>query len=130
MSRSYPLNTDNPLLDLSRLPRFARIDASKVESALDETLAKSRERIKVLETRAQSATWESLASKLQDIEEHLDRVWSPVSHLNAVKDSEDFRVAVDACLPKLSAFHTEIGQNLKLYSGYKKIASDAGFDGL
>ena len=130
MSRSYPLNTDNPLLDLSRLPRFARIDASKVESALDETLAKSRERIKVLETRSQSATWESLASKLQDIEEHLDRVWSPVSHLNAVKDSEDFRVAVDACLPKLSAFHTEIGQNLKLYSGYKKIASDAGFDGL
>ena len=30
---------------------------------------------------------ESLASKLQDIEEHLDRVWSPVSHLNAVKDT-------------------------------------------
>ena len=118
------------MLFRSGLPRFAAIDASQIESAVDETLAKSRAQIKVLEERADGATWESLASELQDIEEHLERVWSPVSHLNAVKDSEAFRAAVDACLPKLSAFHTEVGQNLKLYSGYKQIAADDGFAGL
>jgi len=123
-------SNDNPLLDLSGLPRFAAIEASQIESAVDETLARSRAQIKVLEERTQGATWESLASELQDIEEHLERVWSPVSHLNAVKDSEAFRAAVDACLPKLSAFHTEVGQNLKLYSGYKQIAADDGFASL
>ncbi len=130
MSQRLSDSNENPLLDLSGLPRFAAIEASQIESAVDETLARSRAQIKVLEERTQGATWESLASELQDIEEHLERVWSPVSHLNAVKDSEAFRAAVDACLPKLSAFHTEVGQNLKLYSGYKQIAADDGFASL
>ena len=130
MSQRLSDSNENPLLDLSGLPRFAAIEASQIESAVDETLARSRAQIKVLEERTEGATWESLASELQDIEEHLERVWSPVSHLNAVKDSEAFRAAVDACLPKLSAFHTEVGQNLKLYSGYKQIAADDGFASL
>ncbi len=123
-------DTSDPLLDLAGLPRFSEIDADQVERALDLTLAKSREQIKTLEADAHNATWESLASALQDIEEHLDRVWSPVSHLNAVKDSEAFRSAVEACLPKLSAFHTEVGQNLALFNGYKDIASASGFEAL
>lgn len=130
MTQRLSDTNENPLLDLSGLPRFAAIEASQIESAVDETLARSRAQIKVLEERTQGATWESLASGLQDIEEHLERVWSPVSHLNAVRDSEAFRAAVNACLPKLSAFHTEVGQNLKLYSGYKQIAADGGFASL
>ena len=85
MSQRLSDSNENPLLDLSGLPRFAAIEASQIESAVDETLARSRAQIKVLEERTQGATWESLASELQDIEEHLERVWSPVSHLNAVK---------------------------------------------
>jgi len=130
LSESRLLNAENPLLDLSGLPCFSKIDAGQVESALDAALAQSREKILAVESHCATASWASVASELQDIEEYLERVWAPVSHLNAVRDSEAFRVAVEACLPKLSGFHSEVGQNLKLYDGYQKIANGDDFGDL
>ena len=94
----------NPLLDLSGLPRFAEIDAAQIEPALDQTLARCRQKITEIESACDHPTWHSVAAEIQDIEEHLERVWAPVSHLNAVTDSEAFRAAVEVCLPKLSDF--------------------------
>jgi len=121
---------DNPLLDLSGLPRFAEIQADQVERALDAVLAQSRAKIEAVESQCPTASWASVASELQNIEEYLERVWAPVSHLNAVRDSAAFRAAVEACLPKLSQFHSEVGQNLNLYGGYRKIANASDFDDL
>ncbi len=45
------------------------------------------------------------------MDDRLNRIWSPVRHLNAVMDSEALRAAYNACLPKLSAYATEMGQN-------------------
>ena len=130
MTKSYSLNPDNPLLDLSGLPRFAEIEADQVESALDAALAQSRTKIEAVESQCPTASWASVASELQDIEEYLERVWAPVSHLNTVRDNAAFRVAVEACLPKLSQFHSEVGQNLKLYEGYRKITNSPDFGDL
>ena len=130
MTESYSLNSDNPLLDLSGLPRFAEIGADQVESALDAALAQSRAKIEAVESQCPTASWASVASEMQDIEEYLERVWAPVSHLNAVRDNTAFRAAVEACLPKLSQFHSEVGQNLNLYEGYRKIANAPDFDDL
>jgi oligopeptidase A len=118
----------NPLLDLSGLPRFAEIDAAQIEPALDQTLARCRQKITEIESACDHPTWDSVAAEIQDIEEHLERVWAPVSHLNAVSDSEAFRAAVEVCLPKLSDFSTELGQNLTLFDGYKKLCRSAEFE--
>ena len=40
----------NPLLDLSGLPRFAEIDAAQIEPALDQTLARCRQKITEIES--------------------------------------------------------------------------------
>ena len=130
MTESYSLNPENPLLDLSGLPRFAEIEADQIESALDAALAQSRAKIEAVESQCPTASWASVASELQDIEEYLERVWAPVSHLNAVRDNTAFRAAVEACLPKLSQFHSEVGQNLNLYEGYRKIANNPDFGDL
>ena len=122
--------TDNPLLDLSGLPRFRQIEPSLVEPALDAVLHQHRLQIQALESQADDAGWESFAEPLQGMEEQLERVWSPVSHLNAVRDSQELRTAVDACLPKISAFQSEVGQNRALYRGYHRIADSSGFAGL
>tara|TARA_Y100000385_G_scaffold221751_1_gene231490 strand:+ start:133 stop:2193 length:2061 start_codon:yes stop_codon:yes gene_type:complete len=121
-------NLINPLLDLSGLPRFAEIDAAQIEPALDQTLRECRQKITQIESACDHPTWDSVAAKIQDIEEHLERVWAPVSHLNAVSDSEAFRAAVEVCLPKLSDFSTELGQNLTLFNGYKKLSRSAEFE--
>ena len=130
MSQNDQPTTENPLLDLSGLPRFAEISAGQVEQALDAALATSRAKIAAIETQCPTASWTSVASELQDIEEYVERVWAPVSHLNAVRDTDKFRSAVEACLPKLSAFHSEVGQNLSLFEGYRKIADGDDFNTL
>jgi oligopeptidase A len=58
-------------------------------------------------------------------EDRLERAWSPVSHLNSVMNSEALREAYNACLPKLSDYGTEMGQNERLYAAYKALAEDA-----
>ncbi len=130
MSPKDPIFSNNPLLDLGGLPRFCDIEAAVVEPALDAVLLRNRAQIQVLESGAKEACWDSFAQPLQEMEEELERVWAPVSHLNAVRDSKALRAAVDACLPKLSAFHSEVGQNRALYRGYQQIASARAFASL
>ena len=111
----------NPLLDLSGLPRFEEIEAHHVEPALDEVLATNREQISALESHADIAEWTSFARPLEDLDERLQRVWSPVSHLNAVVDSDALRQAYEACLAKVSAYETEMGQNQALFKGFQRL---------
>ena len=103
--------TDNPLLDLSGLPRFREIEPSLVEPALDVVLHQHRLQVQALESQADDAGWESFAEPLQDMEEQLERVWSPVSHLNAVRDSQELRASqLMLVCPKSAPFRVRSGR--------------------
>ncbi|MET1079497.1 MAG: oligopeptidase A [Pseudomonas sp.] len=122
----------NPLLQPFDLPPYSTIRAEHVEPAVDALLAEGRAAIAALLTR-QSATptWDGLVLALDELGERLSRAWSPVSHLNAVCNSADLRSAYEACLPKLSEYWTEIGQNRALFQAYQTLADSpeaAGFD--
>ena len=118
---------DNPLLDLRGLPRFTKILPEHVEPALDVMLARNREERERLLTSGVPFSWNSFAQPMEDMEERLSRLWSPVSHLNAVMNSEPLREAYNRCLPKLSDYQTELGQDERVYRAYKAIAADAAF---
>ena len=68
-------------------------------------------------------TWQGLVLALDELGERLGRAWSPVSHLNAVCNSAELRSAYEACLPKLSEYWTELGQNRELFQAYEALAS-------
>ena len=55
------------------------------------------------------------------MDEKFSRAWSPVSHLNSVKNSPELREAYEACLPLLSEFSTWVGQHKPLYQAYKQL---------
>jgi oligopeptidase A len=67
-------------------------------------------------------SWETLIEPLAEMGNDLSRAWYPVSQLNAVMNSESLRAAYTACLPKLSNYSTELGQNERLYAAYEEIA--------
>ncbi|MCB1719920.1 MAG: oligopeptidase A, partial [Candidatus Competibacteraceae bacterium] len=67
-------------------------------------------------------TWDNLVDPIEAMDDRLNKAFSPVSHLNAVMNNEALRAAYNACLPKLSDFHTEQGQNEALFQAYKQIA--------
>ena len=121
----------NPLLDVEELPQFAAIRPEHVGSALDELLASNQAGIDQLEhTALDDPDWESFAQPLEDLEDRLAKMWSPVSHLNSVADTEDLRKAYEKSLEKLTAYRATLGQNKMIFQGYRNIQARADFPGL
>ncbi|MDZ7828297.1 MAG: M3 family metallopeptidase [Halofilum sp. (in: g-proteobacteria)] len=112
---------DNPLLADAPLPPFDRIDPAHVEPAIDCALEEARRDLERV-TAAGDASWDGLVVPVERLLERIDRVWSPVRHLHAVASGEAIRAAYRACLPRLSRFHTELGQNRALHDAYVRLA--------
>ncbi|TXH68903.1 MAG: M3 family peptidase [Thiothrix sp.] len=112
----------NPLLQTNGLPQFTAIQAEHVEPALEQVLQENREWLVRRLAVPVQPTWDNLIYPLDEAGDRLERVWSPVSHLNAVANTESLRTAYNACLPKLSDYHTEMGQNQALYEAVKAVA--------
>jgi len=118
----------NPLLDHVGLPAFARILPEHVEPALDARLAACRTEIARLTTAVPVPTWENFVEALEEMDDTLSRTWSPIGHLNGVMNSDALRAAYNACLPKLSDYGTEVGQNEDLFRGYQAVAAQEHLD--
>jgi oligopeptidase A len=116
---------DNPLLGEEPLPQFMRIRPEHVEPALREVLSANRARIGELAT-LRRPTFATVIEPLEELHHRLSRTWSPVSHLNAVLNSEALRVGYNACLPLLSAYQTDLAQSEPLYLAYRAIAEQEG----
>ena len=111
----------NPLLSMTGLPPFTAILPQHIEPAIDQILADNRTAIAHLLDAGQGYTWANLVDPLEELSDRLRRAWSPVGHLNAVVNSPELRAAYNACLPKLSDYATELGQNERLYQAYQTI---------
>lgn len=112
----------NPLLTTADLPRYAAIRPEHIEPAIDRVLTDNRVELERLLAAHHTYTWDNLIQPLEELEDRLNKAWSPVNHLHSVRDSEDLRAAYNACLPKLSAYYTELGQHEGLYRAYRQIA--------
>ncbi len=120
----------NPLLTETILPPFSRILAEHVEPAVETVLQEAKQTVADLLTHLDTPTWQSLIIPMEEIDANIQRVWSPISHLNSVMNSEELRVAYNACLPKLSEFSTELGQNEGLFKAYKTLANSDEYGSL
>ncbi len=116
---------NNPLLELESLPAFDRIEARHARPAVEAMLAENRARL--AELTAQSApTFASLVIPVEELSYRLSRVWSPIGHLNAVANSADMREAYNECVPLLTAYSSELGQDAALQAGYAHVLQHEG----
>ena len=116
----------NPLLDDFIFPPFLNIEAHHIQPALEQALARSRALID--EVSAQShPTWASLVAPLEEADDTINRIWSPISHMNAVVSNDELREAHDNCLPLLSEYSTWVGQHEGLYAAYQALKDSAEF---
>ncbi|HZF28653.1 MAG TPA: M3 family metallopeptidase [Gammaproteobacteria bacterium] len=106
----------NPLLAPGLLPAFTSIRPEHVEPAVRQVLADQRAALDVAERVAEpSLAW---LRDLERINTEIHRVWGPVSHLNSVVSSPALRDAFNRCLPLITEFGTELGQNEALYEQF------------
>lgn len=121
--------SENPLLATDGLPEFQRIRPEHVEKAVLATLDTNRAELDRLlaRTEGRDLDFDATVLPVEMLGDRLHRVWSPVQHLQAVANSPELRAAYNACLPAISRYATELGQNQRLYELYERlIAQSAG----
>ena len=124
-----PTVKDNPLLDMTGLPAFSRIKPEHIEPAIDYLLQNNRQNIEEL-LKNDHPTWDNTIQDLEELDDRLNRAWSPASHLHSVADNESLRKAYNNCLPKLSDYATDLGQNKKLYQAFLNVAESNEYKNL
>lgn len=107
-------------------PSFSEIDVNTIEARLDELLRNCREVVSNVAGLSQPE-WDTLMQPLGEVHNTLSLFWSPVSHLNSVVNSDELREVYKRCLPKLSAYYTEMGQNKNLYNATLTLESSDEF---
>lgn len=110
----------NPLLEPSKLPPFSAIKPEHIQSAVELAIGHCRAEIERV-LAAGDFSWQGLVAPLEEADDRLSKLWSPVSHMNSVLSTEEWRAAHDACLPLLSEYGTFVGQHEGLYQAYKTL---------
>jgi oligopeptidase A len=75
--------------------------------------------IKDIEKNSTEANWGNFVEPLEKIDEKLSRVWSQISHINSVMNSESFRKEYNKNLIKITNYYSELAQNSKIFKGYQ-----------
>lgn len=121
------MNTlNNPLLQQPVLPAFNSIQPAMIKPAIEAILEQNRKQVAELQI-LEEADWDALVKPLELMDDYLSKAWSPIRHLNSVKSSDELREIYNECLPLLSEYATELGQNEGLYRGYQAIADNPQF---
>ena len=116
----------NPLLEKSDLPQFSKIKPEHIQPAVEQLIQECRKTTEQVLNQP-NFSWENFCQPLAEVNEHLSRAWSPVSHLNAVKNSPELREVYQACLPLLAEYGTWVGQHQGLYNAYLQLKNSAEF---
>src|SRR6056300_1307994 len=118
----------NPLLNTSSLPRFDEIQPEHVLPAIQKVIADNRAQLDELLGSNDKPDIDALVAPIEHMDHELGRVWSPVSHLQSVLGSTDWREAYKQALPLLTEYGTEISQNAELQRAYAAVRENLPTD--
>ncbi|MGK2699044.1 oligopeptidase A [Serratia surfactantfaciens] len=120
----------NPLLTPFSLPPFSAIRPEDIVPAVQSALADCRAAVERVVAQPGPFTWDNLCQPLAESDDRLSRIWSPIGHLNSVKNSPELRTAYEQALPLLSEYGTWVGQHEGLYQAYRSLKEGAAFAAL
>ncbi len=120
----------NPLLISSELPAFSKIRPEHVKPAVEQAIIDCKKVIEQVLTNNSEYTWDNLVLPIDEVDDVLSKLWSPISHMNSVVSSDQLREAYESCLPLLSEYGTFVGQHDGLYQAYLALKNSKHFQQL
>jgi oligopeptidase A len=117
----------NPLLITSELPTFSQIKPAHIKPAVEQAISHCKKVISNVLTENEVFTWDNLVLPIDDADDILSKLWSPVSHMNSVVSNDELREAYESCLPLLSEYGTYVGQHQGLYQAYVDLKNSTEF---
>ncbi|MDQ1237534.1 MAG: M3 family metallopeptidase [Wigglesworthia glossinidia] len=109
---------NNPLLLISDLPKFSLIQTKHVLPAVQVALDECRKEVSKIINKKSQFSWENLCQPFLELENYLNKVWSPISHLYSTNNTVSFRNEYKKSLILISEYGTWVGQNQKLYKAF------------
>ncbi|KAL0418277.1 UNVERIFIED_CONTAM: Organellar oligopeptidase A, chloroplastic/mitochondrial [Sesamum radiatum] len=119
----------NPLLQDFIFPPYDVIEANHVCPALQSLLNKLENDLVELEKTVEP-TWPKLVVPLEKIIDRLSVVWGIVNHLSSVKDSPEFRAAIEEIQPRKVEFQLKLRQSKPIYDAFKIIRESSDWENL
>ncbi|KAL0460594.1 UNVERIFIED_CONTAM: Organellar oligopeptidase A, chloroplastic/mitochondrial [Sesamum latifolium] len=122
-------SAQNPLLQDFIFPPYDVIEANHVCPALQSLLTKLENDLIELEKTVEP-TWPKLVVPLEKIIDRLSVVWGIVNHLSSVKDSPEFRAAIEGIQPSKVEFQLKLRQSKPIYDAFKAIRESSDWENL
>tara|TARA_R110002124_G_scaffold177332_1_gene345293 strand:- start:39303 stop:41345 length:2043 start_codon:yes stop_codon:yes gene_type:complete len=120
----------NPLLQNTSLPQFSKIKPKHIKPAVEEAIANCKNTIADVLANNTQFTWANLVAPIDEVDDVLGKLWSPISHMNSVVNSDELRDAYESCLPLLSEYGTFVGQHAGLFAAYQQLSASDEFSQL
>ena len=108
------------------LPNFSAVKPDGIEAAVKQVIEGSKREIEAV-VASQDYSYANLIERLEAQDDILNRLWSPVSHMNSVVSTDELRASHDNCLPVLSEYGTWVGQHKGLYDAYVSLQNSPEF---
>jgi len=105
----------NPLLSISTIIPFDRIEAAHVRPAIGELLEGARRAVREIATSSEPPTYANLPGALEDSLEPLSRAMGVVGHLESVATTPALREVYTEVQPEVSAFYASIPLDAELW---------------
>ncbi|PKM97815.1 MAG: peptidase M3 [Elusimicrobia bacterium HGW-Elusimicrobia-3] len=120
----------NPLLSGAELPKYDEIQPGHVAEAVEKMIEEVERGLARIEADTRPPSWSTVVEELNTLEEWFTRVWSPVGHLNAVKNSPELREVYQAAQPKVVALGLKMSQSAAVYARLLAIKDGPGWNAL
>jgi len=118
---------DSSLIKTDSLPAFSSLKVDEIEPVVKQAIENNKALIEQKLTELGTYTWDNFVVILDEADDHLSKLWSPVSHMNAVVSNDELRAAHDACIGLFSEYGTFVGQHKGLYEAYLSVANSPEF---
>ena len=106
---------------MQSFPKFHSLNIQMFPKQLESQLSENLAQIQQLLATPQQRTWENLIEPLEIMEDQVERLWAPVSHLHTVMNNQALRDCYQSCLPILTRYQTAIGHDKALCEAIQSI---------
>lgn len=119
--------SNSNLFNQQSLPAFNDIRQDEVVLKLKTLLDDCKEVRKKLLQNNTTPTFDTLFLPLDDMDDAIHRLFSPIAHLHSVVEDDTLRKIYNESLPLLTAYQTDVAQDEALYAAVQKIAQSVDF---
>ncbi len=116
----------NPLLKQTEFTEFNNIDTADIKEAVENIIETNKKALLDL-LAIENKTWNNFIDPIEQLENSLNNLWSPIRHLNSVLSTDELRIVYEECITLLTEYSTDLSQNPALFSAYEAIKNSAEF---